>query len=189
MSTARIVRPACWVAGVVGIYLVAFAVPALKAPLLPGLDFGSRWLFQLETDPYSLAHYLLAIGVFLWAISRVGRGALQKNEVEDSDTRKPNSIQRSGLYAELRHPMYGAFIFMLWCGLGCCHSYLGVILAGAFSLAQAASAIFEERRELLVHFPSEYQEYAKAVPNRFFSDGHRSLLTVLVLIAVLEIHL
>jgi protein-S-isoprenylcysteine O-methyltransferase Ste14 len=97
---------------------------------------------------------LIGLSVLFWAVAVRQRKALGGQDVKEG-------LLTSGLYRYFRHPLYASII---WMSLGLAlvlGTWDGLLMFPAIFLVNAAEAFFEERCDVGVRFPSQYQGYRK----------------------------
>ena len=105
------------------------------------------------TDTVGIAVQVLAVLIILWARLTFGRRSfhLAANPTE-------GGLVTTGPYQFLRHPIYAAFLYLLWAGVLSHLSAVSCLLALIASAAIAVRILAEER--LLVKRYPEYEAYA-----------------------------
>jgi len=74
---------------------------------------------------------------------------------------KPQSLNKSGLYKYVRHPLYSAGLILLWCSPVMTTNSL--IVSICLSIYIVVGAIFEERK-LVIEYGDIYRDYRRKVP-------------------------
>ncbi len=155
--------------------------------LLPRLPDLGLW-HSLRTDgaaitaaglSFTAAHLIhLGLGIILSAVSAAYFRLLhpETRAIRRGNRHAEVVPVETGLYARVRHPMYGARI-LSWLGLcTALASAWGLIAFAALSGGQMISAVLEERRELIAKLGDRYRGYRGRVPAWFFTPLQRFLI-------------
>jgi protein-S-isoprenylcysteine O-methyltransferase Ste14 len=107
----------------------------------------------LASGTVGIAVQVLSVLLLVWARLTFGR---QSFHLAANPT--PGSLVTTGPYRFLRHPIYSAFLYLLWAGVLSHLSAVNCLLALIVTMAIAVRIVAEER--LLVERYPEYVTYA-----------------------------
>jgi len=142
----------------------SFAVVSFL-PIL-GLMFVLRDI-QLYSIPKPWVFIPMVVQIFSLIILTIGlkqTGALEFLGLHvflDEKKPVPQSLNKSGLYKYVRHPLYSAGLVLLWCSPIMTTNSL--IVSICLSIYIVVGAIYEERK-LIIEYGDIYEEYRRKVP-------------------------
>ena len=150
--------------------------------------WGSIDFPLLQNQPhvtfFGVIHLVLGLVVLIPATYNIVE-VVHVNRQAHSGKNNPLFLLRSGYYSNVRHPMIGMFMFMtLGVFFSFCSSLafiVALLLIGFFHL----SILYEERARLIPRFGSEYEEYMKQTPSRYFTRRESILVAVVLIVGTL----
>jgi protein-S-isoprenylcysteine O-methyltransferase Ste14 len=123
--------------------------------------------YRLYTIPKPWVVFFLFVQVFSLLILLIGlkqTGALEfsgLNVFLGKNLAESQSMNTSGLYKIVRHPLYSAGFVLMWCSPVMTRNSL--LVSVCLSIYMVVGAIFEERK-LVIEFGDIYRDYRKKVP-------------------------
>jgi protein-S-isoprenylcysteine O-methyltransferase Ste14 len=171
------------IAASTGLFVVVLVIARLVLQLVPGPHLWAAvdrnvMAGPLSTTLMNLLHLLLGYGLFIYGSYRAWQATRQKNTVEDPRRQSATRLLDTGDYGRVRHPMYGMFI-LANTGLGLAlNSVYGLAFALLSLVAFVANGLLEERLSLIPQFGSEYWDYMRRVPARYFTPGQTFVLAL-----------
>ncbi len=157
--------------------LTAFYVAALL--LIRWLRFG--WAKPSLSDG---AFYIIGLIVFLYGSIRFMK-INRENHAVRGKKNTPSALLTDGVYAKVRHPMYGSFVICAVAFLLPMQSWLGAFLSVLFAAFQYANAVIEERRKLIPLFGEEYLVYRQKTPRLLLKTWEAVVLFVLLATSII----
>jgi len=125
-----------------------------------------RFWFESPFSPNQLASWLLFLVsvVYLLAGSRAffktGRISSMREDKHLFGFEKTTNLVDSGLYAFIRHPLYGSLLFLTW-GIALKHpQWLNLIVALTCTVFYYLTSLVDEK-ECLAYFGDPYRSYMK----------------------------
>ena len=153
-------------------------------PDLPLWRHTALWFWAGPVPVYlaDVLYFVCGFALFCWGGAQLGAaGAQTPGKTRTAGT--PPTLLTNGIYAKVRHPMYGAFILLQSGFLLSLRSLAGLLLALLIIAGQYANAAAEEHRTLLPLFGEAYTAYRAKVPQRLFRHGEAALFLFAVLLS------
>jgi len=142
------------------------------------------WSLWATIPAMRYVHLGLGVSLCIWAALSAEKVINLSMTVRANHYARPSRLLREGVYAQVRHPMYGRFILM-FAGLGfalCSKLGIGVGLAAA--ALWTFNAVFEEKTDLIPHFGRQYLDYAATVRPMLFTPLQGTFLAVLMVVSM-----
>jgi len=177
--------------GIIGmlVYVIVFILLRIGLQYLPELTMWGNYasLFNIDSIPISyldLIYFLLGMVITVHGAVNLYLITLENHQGQNMESRKPQTLLKTGVYAKARHPMYGTFMIINLGLFISTRSLWGILVIVFFFTIQYFNAIFEEKHELIEIFGDEYRDYQKEVENKFFLPAYRVYLWIGVVLTV-----
>lgn len=161
-----------------GLHIVMHLLPNLflfrQSPIL----FTKGYVQLAAID---LVFFGFGLIVFMHSQYMLDRITRENRRVRPNREKVPQALVTTGVYATVRHPMYGAFVVLYISVFFATRSVYGVLLPLLLFLVQLVNVSYEEKHVLIPLFGEAYTTYMQAVPKRLFTK----MSTIYILIAIL----
>jgi len=157
--------------------------------LPPGLPMWRTIDKPLQLGPLALTwtelfHILLGFPLYLYGVFKSQLATRLKNNAEDHQRRAPTHLVETGEYAQVRHPMYAAWM-LCNTGIGfAVHSSYGFVYLLLSLVVLSFNGILEERKQLIPLFGQAYLDYARRVKRRYFVPLTAAYIILLIFLSI-----
>jgi protein-S-isoprenylcysteine O-methyltransferase Ste14 len=140
---------------------------------------GGPWHVTLS----GAAHLFIGLAIFVPSFYVVV-DIVRVNQRAQGGKNEPLYLLTDGYYANVRHPMTGGFILVVFGFFISLGSLVGLVMIVFFCLFFHVATLYEEQKWLLPRFGDEYRSYMRAVPRRYLSWKRQGMLVAVFLIAL-----
>ncbi|MDO5519618.1 MAG: methyltransferase [bacterium] len=141
-------------------------------------------ILGIQFHTVDTVYFLLGLLMMSYGTLRLAEITRENHKANDKTNSKPIHLLTNGYYADVRHPMYGTFIFMFTSLAFSVHSALGLVSVILIIAAQYINAHLEETRTLLPLFKGNYLQYKKKTPAMLLTKWQIILLSSLIIITL-----
>jgi hypothetical protein len=150
---------------------------SIDSPILPS---------QPHATIFAVVHLVLGLILVIPTTYNVFE-VIRVNRQAQAGKNNPIFLLTDGFYRDVRHPMIGMFMLItLGVFFSFCSSLallVALLLIGFFHL----TILYEERSWLIPRFGSEYEDYMKQTPGRYFTRRETALVVLVLVIGALGI--